>query len=72
MRRGFYLILGFTFPGFWAFHSSGLLSWLYLPLQNFFGIETTGWLSFFTACLLYIFLTVVFESFSKAWKNVHP
>ncbi len=72
MRRGFYLILGFTFPGFWAFHASGLLSWLYSPLQNLFGIETTGWLSFFTASLLYIFLTVIFELFTRAWKNVHP
>ena len=72
MRRGFYLILGLTFPGFWAFHAGGLLSVLYRPLQNLFGIETSGWLSFITACLLYTFLTVIFELFSRAWKNVHP
>lgn len=72
VRRGFYLILGFTFPGFWVFHASGFLSVLYRPLQLVFNTETTGWPSFISACTLYIGLTVLFELFFKAWKNVHP
>jgi len=34
LRRAFYLLLGFTFPGFWLFHAGGLLASLYLPLQT--------------------------------------
>lgn len=72
IRRGFYLILGFTFPGFWALHASGLVSVLYSPLQKLFSTEATGWPSFITACLLYIGMILLFELFSRAWKNVHP
>jgi len=72
MRRGFYLILGFTFPGFWTFHAGGFASWLYRPLQTLSGTETTGWPSFITACLIYTGLTVLFELFARAWSNAHP
>jgi hypothetical protein len=71
LRRGFYLILGFTFPGFWVFHAGGLLAGLYFPLQKIFHTRTTGWPSFFTACLLYCGLIMFFELFARAWKNAH-
>lgn len=72
MRRGFYLILGFTFPGFWTFHAGGFASWLYRPLQTLCKTEATGWPSFITAFLIYIGLTVFVELFARAWSVTHP
>ena len=72
MRQGFYLILGFTFPGFWALHANGLIAWIYRPLQMLFRTEATGWPSFVTATLTYIGLTVLFELITRAWRNAHP
>lgn len=61
IRRGFYLILGITFPGFWAFHASGYAAFLYQPLQKLLGISGSGWLSLLTTTLIYSFTAVVFE-----------
>ena len=72
MRRRFYLILGFTFPGFWTVHAGGLTSWLYRPLQVLCRTEATGWPSFITAGLIYTGLIVLFELFARAWSNTHP
>ncbi len=72
LRRGFYLLLGFTFPGFWLFHAGGLLAPLYLPLQKLFHTEATGWPSFITASLIYISAIAVFEFFAGALKNARP
>jgi len=72
IRRGFYLFLGFTFPGFWLFHAGGLLSALYLPLQQLFHTKTTGWPSLITALLLYLATIVLFELCTRALRNVHP
>lgn len=72
MRRGFYLILGFTFPGFWMLHSGSLLAELYLPLQILFHTEATGWPSFITATLLYIGMILLFEFFIRAYDSTHP
>lgn len=72
LRRGFYLILGFTFPGFWVFHAGGMMSGLYFPLQKIFHTKATGWPSFFTAVLLYLGAIVLFELFARAWKNARP
>lgn len=72
VRRGFYLFLGFTFPGFWLFHAGGLLAALYLPLQKVFHTKTTGWPSFITASLLYLGTIVLFELCTRALRNVRP
>ncbi len=72
LRRAFYLLLGFTFPGFWLFHASGLLASLYLPLQKLFHTEATGWPSFITASLIYIATTAIFEFFFRVLKNARP
>ena len=72
LRRTFYLLLGFTFPGFWLFHAGGLLASLYQPLQKLFHTQTTGWPAFITASLLYIAAIAVFEFFAKALKNARP
>ncbi len=72
LRRTFYLLLGFTFPGFWLFHAGGLLASLYQPLQKLFHTQTTGWPAFITASLLYIAAIALFEIFAKALKNAHP
>ncbi len=61
IRQGFYLLLGFTFPGFWIFHASGFWSVLYRPIQMITGSEGTGWPSFITAGLVYLSMTIVFE-----------
>lgn len=71
-RRGFYLLLGFTFPGFWAIHASGYASFLYSPLQKLFGIEGSGWLSFLTASFIYIGAAVIFEVCYQLIKNTRP
>lgn len=72
LRRGFYLLLGFTFPGFWLFHADGLLASLYLPLQKIFHTQATGWPSFITASLLYIATIVLFEFLARVLKNARP
>lgn len=72
IRRGFYLILGFTFPGFWAIHASGYAAFLYTPLQKLFGIEGSGWLSLLTASLIYLAATVIFETCYQLLKNSRP
>ncbi len=72
LRRAFYLLLGFTFPGFWLFHAGGLLASLYLPLQTLFHTKATGWPSFITASLLYIAAIILFEFLARVLKNARP
>ncbi len=61
LRRGFYLLIGFTFPGFWLLHAAGLLARLYHPLQLLFHTEATLWPSLITAIALYLGAVVCFE-----------
>ena len=61
LRRGFYLMIGFTFPGFWLLHASGLLAWLYGPLQRLFHTKATAWPALVTASLLYLGAVLLFE-----------
>jgi len=72
LRQGFYLLLGFTFPGFWIFHTGGFWSVLYRPIQMITGSEATGWPSFITACLIYFAAILVFECSHRLLKNAHP
>ncbi len=72
IRQGFYLLLGCTFPGFWAFHASGLWAALYRPLQIISNSEATGWPSFITAALLYTCTAVVFECLYRLLKDARP
>lgn len=72
LRRWFYLLLGFTFPFFWAFHDSGVLRVLYAPLQKLASTSSTGWPSFITAGLLYTIIGVIFEVMYRLRKNISP
>ena len=72
MRQLYYLMVGLTFPGFWAFHAEGYWAALYLPLQKLFHTTATGWPSFCSALLLYGVVTVLFELFRRARDNARP
>ncbi len=72
LRKSFYFLLGFTFPGFRLFHAGSLLASLYQPLQKLFHTLATDWLAFITALLLYIAAIALFEIFAKSLKNAHP
>jgi hypothetical protein len=72
LRRWFYLLLGFTFPFFWAFHDAGMLKVLYFPLQVLASTSSTGWPSFVTAFLLYLVLGMVFEIMYRIRKDISP
>ncbi|MGD9949230.1 MAG: hypothetical protein AB7U29_12230 [Desulfobulbus sp.] len=63
LRRGFYLLIGFTFPGFWVLHASGLIAVLYKPLQLLFHTKAAGWPALITASLLYLGMIACFEWF---------
>ena len=60
-RRVFYLIIGFTFPGFWVLHASGLMAGLYHPLQRLLQSNATLCPSFISAGCLYLVAIVLFE-----------
>lgn len=70
LRRGFYLLIGFTFPGFWLLHASGLLAWLYHPLQRLFHTKAALWPSLITAVLLYLGVVLCFELLRGFLGNV--
>lgn len=72
VRRWFYLMLGFSFPTFWAFHSIGTLKILYQPIQWIASTEKTGWPSFITANLLYAVIIVIFEVIYRVRKEISP
>ncbi len=65
IRKSFYMIIGLTFPFFWAFHSTGFMNYLYLPLQLLTGSTGTGWPSFISAFCIYMICTVLFEGFYR-------
>lgn len=62
LRRGFYLLIGFTFPGFWMLHASGFAAGLYKPVQILCATTAVGWPSLLTASLLYGGLVLCFET----------
>ena len=72
IRRAFYLIAGFTFPGFWAFHAAGYGGFLYRPVQRLFHTEATGWPSLLSIILLYLFAVALFEVCWRLVKNSRP
>ncbi len=69
-RKWFYLLLGFTFPFFWAFHAAGALEVLYYPVQIIASTAGTGWPSLITASLLYAVIAIVFEIICRTRKNL--
>ncbi len=71
-RRGFYLILGFTFPGFWMFHAGGYKAGMYLPIQKLFNTSSSGWPSLISASLLYLIAIVIFELTYRLLKDARP
>jgi len=71
-RRGFYLLAGFTFPGFWMLHASGAGAGLYQPIQHLCHTSATGWPSLLTACLLYLAAMGCFEVCWRLLKNARP
>ncbi len=72
LRRGFYLLLGFTFPFFWAVHATGFLAAIYRPLQHLFATSGTGWPSLVTASLLYCGAVGVFELLLRGREDITP
>ena len=72
VRRWFYLLLGFTFPFFWALHAAGTLKILYYPLQAVTSTTATGWPSFVTTSLLYAGVVAVFELTYRTRKDISP
>jgi len=72
VRRWFYLLLGFSFPFFWAFHAAGTMKVLYYPIQVIASTDNTEWPSLLTACLLYSIITAVFEILYRTRKNLTP
>ena len=60
-RRGFYLLIGFTFPGFWALHASGFMDGLYTPIQRVFHTTSVSWPALISAGFLYFGAIVCFE-----------
>jgi hypothetical protein len=72
LRRGFYLIVGFTFPGFWLFHAAGYGASLYRPIQLLFQSTAVGWPSLITATLLYLAIIGCFEACWRLLKHVQP
>lgn len=72
MRQAFYLLLGFSFPWFWMFHSSGFWAGIYAPLLGFLGEGARTWLSLISALIIYILAAVVFETAFRLIKNARP
>ena len=72
LRRWFYLLLGFTFPLFWAFHDAGMLKALYYPIQALASTSSTGWPSFISAVLLYLVVTACFEIMYRIRRSITP
>lgn len=71
LRKGFYLLLGFTFPFYWAIHDAGFMAALYRPLQHLFATTGSGWPSMVTASLLYGGAAGLFELLFRA-RGHHP
>ncbi len=59
------MLLGFTFPFFWAYHAGGLAEFLYKPIQAITGSESKLWPSFITASLLYVAIIILIEMGSR-------
>ncbi|ADW17112.1 hypothetical protein Despr_0938 [Desulfobulbus propionicus DSM 2032] len=72
LRRGFYLIVGCTFPGFWMLHASGFGAALFRPIQQWCHSTAVGWPSLVTAVLLYLTAICCFEFCWRLLKNTHP
>jgi hypothetical protein len=64
LRRWFYLLIGFTFPGFWMMHASGFWNILYQPVQRLLHTESVGWPSLLTASLIYLGIIASVEALS--------
>lgn len=72
IRRGFYLLVGFTFPGFWVMHASGFMKSCYEPIQRIIGSESAGWPSFISASLIYLAVIIFYEGSYWLLKKHHP
>ena len=72
IRRGFYLIIGFTFPGFWMLHASGFWDFLYKPLQLMFHTAAIGWPSLATALICYGAAIFCFEVCWRLLREAQP
>lgn len=72
VRRGFYLIVGFTFPGFWMLHASGFGAHLYRPIQQLLQTSSVGWPSLVTATVCYGTAILCFEICWRLIKNAQP
>jgi len=72
IKRIFYMLLGFSFPFYWAFHASGFAAIFYKPIQLIASTKSTFWPSFITAALTYVAVVVLIESLQKKRGNFSP
>ena len=72
LRRSFYLLLGFTFPFFWALHAGGLMATLYRPIQYLFATSGSGWPSLLTTLALYCGAAGLFELLFRTRDDITP
>ena len=78
LKRTFYMLLGFTFPFFWAYHAAGFADFLFKPIQLVTSTKSAIWPSFITAFLLYTLLIIVIEfvfrpkrhTFTPEWPDL--
>ena len=69
IKRTFYMVLGFTFPFFWAYHASGFADILFKPIQWISSTESTLWPSFITAFLIYSLMITVVEKLTRPRRS---
>lgn len=63
------MVLGFTFPFFWAYHAAGFADFLFWPLQVITSSESKIWPSFITTSILYVGTIVLIELISRPKKR---
>ena len=63
------MLLGFTFPFFWAYHAGGFADFLFRPIQIIVSTESKIGPSFFTAFLLYAVFIFGIEFLSRPRKR---
>jgi len=72
IKRSFYMLLGFSFPFYWAFHAAGFAEIFYKPIQLVTSTKSTLWPSFITATILYVGLVILIERMFRKRRNINP
>lgn len=69
LKRTFYMLFGFTFPFFWAYHASGVADFLYRPIQFIAGTESRIWPAFITTFILYMGTIIMIQTVTRPKKR---